>query len=112
MPIAAVDQNLVNSYLDRVQRFVNGVNAFKERIDAMMEGRLSDLGPSQSSYIPTESTVPIESTYSQPSYAEPSYSPSAYTEPEVQQAAAAPVTADDVDLDALLSGISLDSIQY
>lgn len=77
----SVDQSLVDAFLARVDRFVNNVKQF--------EDNLADL----------------TNTFKSEAYEqeEPTYQETVAAEPEQ----AAVVTADDIDLDALLRGVDL-----
>lgn len=85
MPAAlTVDQSLVDAYLARVDRFYDNVNRFEETLKEMTSS-LKDR------FMPTapEKEAPV------------------YQEVATAQPEQAVVTADDIDLDALLKGIDL-----
>lgn len=79
-----VDQSLVDSYLARVDRFVNNVRSFEETLANMM---------SRPEPVVPERTTPV------------------YQETAAAEPARDVVTADDIDLDALLSGINLNGMK-
>ncbi len=82
--VMTVDQELVDTYLSRVDRFVNNIQNFENTLKEMT-GSLKD--KFMSNFSEQE-----ESAHQEIAAAEP------------EQAV---VTADDIDLDALLSGIDL-----
>lgn len=90
MDIAMVNPSLVDAHLDRIHRLVDGVNAFKERLDHMWAA----YGPSdqsQPAYEPMQmqaGTIQSEPVFTQP-------------------VSDTKVTADDVDIDAILNDIDL-----
>lgn len=113
MNIAMVEQSQIDEYLNRVHRFVEGVYAFQERLRDMLEDRTSPDMKMEASTISTSEPVP---SYSDPvpAYEEPmneAVSETTYSETAETSFEETPstVTADDVDIDALLSDISLDN---
>lgn len=103
MNIAMVEQSRIDAYLDRVQRFVDGVHSLEERLTHLLGARTTTQEEQTASfhtYQPTEpASIPKPELVSQTS----SY------ESRPSAPVSAPVTADDVDIDAILSDISLDS---
>lgn len=92
MSVAVVEQSRIDSYLERVQRFVDNVYSFKERLDAFL------------------SDQPATELDNQPVYESASYEPAEEFSASEDYSAAEPViTAEDVDIDALLSDIDLSS---
>lgn len=81
----AVDQSLVDNYLARVDRFVSNVGRFEEQLKEMT-------GAVKERFAPESAQMAGQPV---------SYEPAA-TKPEQ-----AVVTADDIDIDALLSGVDL-----
>lgn len=103
MNIAMVDQSQVDAYLDRAQRFIDNVNTFKETlIERLREiGQANPFAADVSHRkVPVQTAEPMQT------------SPVSQTTP-VQMTAStptsSPVTADDVDIDALLGDLDLDS---
>lgn len=88
MPVKMIDQSLVNAYLDRVQRFVNGVNEFKNHLDEMM--RTWSLTAEQPESVTAMTEEPAMAATMNASEA------------------AMPITADDIDLDAIIKDIDLE----
>ena len=80
--VLTVDQSLVDAYLARVDRFVRNVEQFEQQIKDMTSAVKERLVPEQKAQ-----TVYRESTAPKPTQ-------------DV-------VTADDIDIDALLSGVDL-----
>ena len=91
--IAVLDQTVVDAQLDRIQRFVASVYAFKERMDALLNSAdfagIADQETEKAPAVSFQPEPPVDAYVNTP-------------------AATAPITADDVDLDAILDGISLD----
>lgn len=86
MPAAlTVDQSLVDNYLARVDRFCDNVKKFEETLGELTSGL-------------KEKFMPAESKTEAPVY-------DAYEEASAVQSEPKTVTADDIDLDALLAGI-------
>lgn len=94
MDIAMVNPSLIDARLDRIHRLVDGVNTFRDRLNELL-----------STYAPNEmdTVAPTQpQTYSSAPMA--AVTPSYPTEPIES---ASPITADDVDIDALLKDIDL-----
>lgn len=72
-----VDQTLVDNYLARVDRFVNNVKQFEEQLKEMTNTVVERFTPEQK------------------------------TEPVLQESEPDVVTPDDIDIDALLSGVDI-----
>ena len=113
MNIAMAEQSQIDAYLDRVRRFVEGVHTFQERIRDMLEDRTSPDMAMETSTISASEPVPSYSepvpAYEEPLTHEPVSKTVSYETPETSfEEAPTTVTADDVDIDALLSDISLD----
>ena len=107
MSVAIVEQPTVNAYLDRIQRLIDGVNAFKQRLDEMLmespTARMEQPEPGPHSMREPVSQ-PISAVYEPvPEPAAPVAQTSQAVDPEPRK-----VTADDVDIDAILSDISTD----
>lgn len=81
-----VEQSMIDAYLDRIHRFIDNVNQFKERLSEMMSQR----GPVDGD------EAGMRTTYSQQTAAYQETSDSGRS-----------LTADEVDIDALLSDIGL-----
>lgn len=101
MDIAMVNPSLIDARLDRIHRLVDGVNTFRDRLNEL----LSTYAPNEmdtvaSTQPQTYSSAP--QTYSSAPMA--AVTPSYHTEPIES---ASPITADDVDIDALLKDIDL-----
>lgn len=85
MPAAlTVDQSLVDNYLARVDRFCDNVKKLEETLGELTSGL-------------KEKFMPAESKMEAPEYV--------YEEASAVQSEPKTVTADDIDLDALLAGI-------
>ena len=82
MPVELVDQSLVDKYLERINRFVNNVNAFEKSLTDMVSKVRSHFTPTVSE---TEASILQEAVPPKPSV----------------------VPADDIDIDKLLVGIDL-----
>lgn len=81
-----VDQSLVDNYLARVKRFADNVKRFEEQLDNALTIVKDRFMPEQK----TQSAMDIE-----------------HREPEATKPDSAVVTADDIDIDALLSGVDI-----
>lgn len=77
-----VDQSLVDSYLDRVNRFVSNVERFEQQLKEMTANVVNR-------FTPEHKTEPV------------------LQEPATAKSEPAVVTADDIDIDALLSGVDI-----
>ena len=97
MNIAMVDQKQVDAYLDRAQRFIDNVNTFKE---TLIE-RLHAIG--QANPFANDVVTPVQATQNSPTSQTPVSSVMNAT--PIQPT----VTADDVDIDALLGDLDLDT---
>lgn len=111
MNIAMVSPSQVDAYLDRVNRFVESVNALKDRVNEMLAARTP------------ANEKPIQITADEPTSGKPEPSVSHTPEPapapaqkaapimetKTEPAAAEPAskTPDDIDLDAIMSEISI-----
>lgn len=90
-----VDQNLVDEYLDRVNRFHNNVVSFEDAVKKMLNNTADKTAPVRStepvmeSYHESEHTVPV-----------PEETPAAQPNGDV-------VRPEDIDLDKFLAGIDL-----
>lgn len=98
MNIATVDQAHVDAYLDRAQRFIDNVNAFKETLIERLQAIR------QANPFANDVSTPMQSTQSTPVAQTTPIQPVMDTTP-VQPT----VTADDVDIDALLGDLDLDA---
>ncbi len=83
-----VDDALVQKYLDRVDRFVRNVDRFQEQLRSMTGAVKERLTPTQ--------TVRSDIEHQKPE-------PAAAVE-------SATITPDEIDIDALLSGVNLDGV--
>lgn len=90
-----VDQSLVDKYLERVDRFYNNVQSLQDSVKDM-------LGEIKDRFASTEKTSPVMEAYQESSPVEPVYQEAAAVQPEKPV-----VTADEIDIDALLKGIDL-----
>lgn len=98
MNIAMVDQKQVDAYLDRAQRFIDNVNTFKE---TLIE-RLQAIG--QANPFANDVSASVQSTQNTP-IAQTNPVQSVTDSTSVQST----VTADEVDIDALLGDLDLDA---
>ena len=90
-----VDQSLVDKYLERVDRFYNNVQFLQDSVKDMLSG-IKDR------FASAEKTSPVMEAYQESSPVEPVYQEAAAVQPEKPV-----VTADEIDIDALLKGIDL-----
>lgn len=96
MNAATINPSAVNAYLDRVRRFVDGVNKLQERLNLMLSGHLGD--SMEQAETRQASPQPVQAA---------DYRPETPAMPQAN--APAPVTPDEVDLDAILNSINLDN---
>ena len=91
MSIAMVPESQITVYLERIDRFVSHVQNFKARIDEAVNACVSGMSDKTVMAQPE----PVQDT----SY----ISPASQTYPNDSK----PITADDVNIDAILEGIDL-----
>ena len=89
--VQMVDQSLVDAHLQRVNRFVDNVHKFQKKLDSL-----------KSSSEMTQSQTTQQSIHqSAPQIAQPQMAQQTQQDQKV--------TADDIDIDAILSGVNLDT---
>ena len=88
LTVDTVDQSLVDSFLERVDRFVDNVDRFQKTLAEMKENLMDKFAPAS------------------PEVEEPVHEEIAAAAPEQDV-----VTADDIDLDALLAGVDLGGVE-
>ena len=125
MNIAMVAPSQVDAYMDRMTRFIEGVNALKDRMNELLAARTpANEQPIQiTEEAPTVSRPePVQSHITEPA---PAPEPVQQTAPvsqmraepqmddftDVDQTASAEKTADDINLDDILSSINFGSAQ-
>lgn len=125
MDIAMVAPSQVDAYMDRMTRFIEGVNALKDRMNELLAARTP--ANEQPIQITEEAPVvsrpePVQSHIAEPA---PAPEPVQQTAPvsqmqaepqmddftDVDQTASAAKTADDINLDDILSSINFGSAQ-
>lgn len=84
--VMTVDQSLVDSFLERVNRFVDNVDRFEETIKEELQSRFSPTVPEPMVSVPQAAAA---------------------TDPEQSV-----ITPDDIDLNALLQGVDFDGGMY
>lgn len=111
MNIAMVAPSQVDAYLDRVDRFIAGVNALKDRVNEMLAARTpANEKPVQ---ITADEPVSVKPEAAASYTPEPAPAPAQNVSPvmgtKTEPAMAEPVgkTPDDIDLDKIMSEISL-----
>lgn len=91
MDIAMVDQSVVDTHLQRVNRFVDNVNKFQQKLDSFMSSSMSSSSDmTQTVQMVQQSTNAQTATFENP-------------------APRQKVTADEIDIDAILNGIDLNA---
>lgn len=90
-----VDQSLVDKYLERVDRFCNNVQSLQNSVKDM-------LGGIKDKFASAERTAPVMEAYQESALVEPVYQEAAAVQPEEPT-----ITAEEIDIDALLKGIDL-----
>ena len=125
MDIAMVAPSQVDAYMDRMTRFIEGVNALKDRMNELLAARTpANEQPIQiTEEAPTVSRPePVQSHITEPA---PAPEPVQQTAPvsqmraepqmddftDVDKTASAEKTADDINLDDILSSINFGSAQ-
>lgn len=94
MDIAMVNPSLIDARLDRIHRLVDGVNTFRDRLNELL-----------SAYAPNEMDT-VAPTQPQ-TYTSAPMAAATVSYPTEPVEATSPITADDVDIDALLKDIDL-----
>ena len=95
MDIAMVDQSIVDAHLQRVNRFVDNVNRFQAKLDSFMQSHSSEMAQ------PVQTVQTVQQPVQQP--VQTNVAAATFEDPTPTQK----VTADDIDLDAILDGIDL-----
>lgn len=136
MDIAMVAPSQVDAYMDRMTRFIEGVNALKDRMNELLAARtpaneqpiqITEEAPAASRQITEEAPAvsrpePVQSHITEPA---PAPEPVQQTDPvsqmraepqmddftDVDKTASAEKTADDINLDDILSSINFGSAQ-
>ena len=115
MSIAMVEQSAVDNYLERVQRFVDGVHHLRDRINEMLAARTpAGMEPEQISVEDTPSVAPISQD---PIQAAPVTNPEPVAEEPVTKASSVPKpmeavqsepsgkSVEEINLDAIMDEI-------
>ena len=115
MSIAMVEQSAVDNYLERVQRFVDGVHHLRDRINEMLAARTpAGMEPEQISVEDTPSVAPISQD---PIQAAPVTNPESVAEEPVTKASSVPKpmeavqsepsgkSVEEINLDAIMDEI-------
>lgn len=109
MSIAIAEQSQIDVYLERIQRFVSSVQAFKQRMDEIFAARTPaeqaqhPFTPSQEPDTPSQGPDLANHASATPVSAEPARFTS---EPESADTTQTSFTPEDVDIDAILSSIN------
>lgn len=94
----AMEQSQIDAYLERIHRFVESVNAFKDRLDNMLSAHTPgnmEQPESVSHYMETKAVQqePVQTSF---------------TSASADAVSSKVVTPDDIDIDAILNNIDID----
>lgn len=92
MEIAMVEQSAVDAHLQRVNRFIDNVHKFQSKLDSFMT---APERTQESQMVPQQQT-PVNA---------PMYEASATASTPTQEK----ITADDIDIDAILGSVNLET---
>lgn len=97
MSAVTINPSAVDAYLDRVRRFVENINKFQERLNHLLSGHVDNGVEHARKEQAAPQTMQTAYPYSEPRASMPTAN------------AQKPVTPDEIDLDAMLNGINLNS---